>query len=118
MAGTAPIRLAPDPRAQVQVDYAKDPSTANKTIVQAVEGYKTGWVYPAALAAFAVKSQLDNKIIANGTDDTLGDLDEARIQKMIDITVPIYKKQNAKVQDGLTPADLFTNEFIKTGVGL
>ena len=37
---------------------------------------------------------------------------------MIDIVSPIYKKQNIKVKDGLTPADLFTNEFIKTGIGL
>jgi hypothetical protein len=103
---------------QAQVDYAKDPSTANKIIVEAVEKYKTGWVYPAALADFAVKSQLDNKIIDNGTTPTLGDIDTARVQKMIDITVPIYKKENIKVQDGLKPSDLFTNEFVKQGIGL
>jgi hypothetical protein len=37
---------------------------------------------------------------------------------MIDITVPIYEKQHLNVKDGLTPADLFTNEFIKEGIGL
>jgi hypothetical protein len=103
---------------QAQVDYAKDPSTANKIIVEAVEKYRTGWVYPAALADYAAQSQLDNKIIGNGDDDTLGDIDEARVQKMIDITVPIYKKQNVKLDETITPSDLFTNEFIKKGIGL
>jgi ABC-type nitrate/sulfonate/bicarbonate transport system substrate-binding protein len=103
---------------QAQVDYAKDPATANGIIVKAAEEYNNGWVYPAELADFAAKSQVDNKIISNGEDDTLGDIDEARVQKMLDIVVPIYKKNNIKVADGLAPADLFTNEFIKTGIGL
>ncbi|HWI74749.1 MAG TPA: hypothetical protein VNT55_22500 [Baekduia sp.] len=103
---------------QAQVDYAKDPSVANGIIVKAVEEYNNGWVYPAALADYAAKAQVDNQIISNGSDDTLGDIDEARVQKMIDIVSPIYKKNNIKIKDGLTPADLFTNEFIKTGIGL
>jgi hypothetical protein len=103
---------------QAQVDYAKDPSTANGIIVKAVEEYNNGWVYPAALADYAAKAQVDNQIISDGSDDTLGDIDEARVQKMIDIVSPIYKKNNIKIADGLTPAALFTNEFIKKGVGL
>jgi hypothetical protein len=103
---------------QAQVDYAKDPTTANGIIVKAAEEYNNGWVYPAALAAYAAKAQVDNKIINNGDDDTLGNIDEAKVQKMIDIVTPIYKKSHVTVADGLKPADLFTNEFIKQGIGL
>jgi len=103
---------------QAQVDYAKDPTTANGVIVKAAEEYNNGWVYPAELAAYAAKAQVDNKIISNGDDDTLGDIDETKVQKMLDIVGPIYKKSNIKVKEGLTPADLFTNAFIKTGIGL
>jgi hypothetical protein len=103
---------------QAQVDYAKDPTVANGIIVKAAEKYNNGWDYPAALAAFAAKAQVDNKIISNGDDDTLGNIDEAKVQKMIDIVTPIYKKSHIPTKDGLTPADLFTNEFIKTGIGL
>jgi hypothetical protein len=102
---------------QAQVDYAKDPTATNAIIVKAAALYK-GWDYPAALAAYAAKAQVDNKIISNGSDDTLGDLDEARVQKMIDITSPIFAKQNIKVKDGLTPADIMTNEYIQKGIGL
>jgi ABC-type nitrate/sulfonate/bicarbonate transport system substrate-binding protein len=103
---------------QAQADYAKDPTTANGIIVKAVEEYNNGWVYPAALAAYAAKAQVDNKIINNGDDDTLGNIDEARVQKMIDIVSPIYAKNHISVAAGLKPSDLFTNEFIKQGIGL
>lgn len=103
---------------QAQVDYANSPATANGIIVKAVEEYNNGWVYPAALANYAAKAQVDNQIIANGSDDTLGDIDEARVQKMIDIVSPIYAKNHITIADGLKPSDLFTNEFIKKGVGL
>lgn len=103
---------------QAQVDYAKDPSTANGIIVKAAEEYNNGWVYPQALADYGAKAQVDNQIIGNGSDDTLGDIDEARVQKMIDIVSPIYAKNHIAVADGLKPGDLFTNEFIKKGVGL
>jgi hypothetical protein len=103
---------------QAQADYAKDPTVANGIIVKAAEEYNNGWVYPAALAAYAAKAQVDSKIISNGDDDTLGDIDAARVQKMLDIVTPIYAKNHITVAPGLKPADLFTNEFIKTGIGL
>jgi hypothetical protein len=103
---------------QAQADYAKDPTVANGIIVKAAEEYNNGWVYPAALAAYAAKAQVDNRIINNGDDDTLGNIDEAKVQKMIDIVTPIYKKNHITIADGLKPADLFTNEFIKQGIGL
>jgi hypothetical protein len=103
---------------QAQVDYAKNPGPADAIIVKAAKLYNTGWVYPAALAAYAAKAQLDNKIIGDGAGQTLGIIDAAKVQRMITITAPIYKKENIKVKPGLTPADLFTNEFIKAGIGL
>jgi hypothetical protein len=103
---------------QAQVDYAKDPSTTNGVIVKAAEQYNNGWVYPAALADYAAKAQVDNKIINNGSDGTLGNLDEARVQKMLDIVSPIYAKNHITIAAGLKPADLFTNQFIKQGIGL
>lgn len=103
---------------QAQVDYAKDPERANELIAEIVPRYNTGWVYPKALADYAAKAQLDEKIIADGTDGTLGSIDEARIAKMIEILTPIYEKANIKTPPGLKPSDLFTNEFIKDGIGL
>lgn len=103
---------------QAQVDYAKAPERANTLIAQIVPKYNTGWIYPKELADYAAKAQVDSKIIGNAPDGTLGTIDEARVQKMIDIVAPIYRKQNIKVPATLKPADLFTNEFVKADIGL
>lgn len=103
---------------QAQVDYAGNPERANEIIAKLPPKYRTGWVYPKALADYAAKAQLDEDIISNGDDSTLGDISEERVQKMIDIVSPIYKKQNIKLKEGLKPADIMTNEFIDTSIGL
>ncbi len=102
---------------QAQVDYAKDPTAANKIIVEAAKLYG-GWDYPAELAAFGAQKQLDEGIIADGPTPALGDIDEARVQKIIDLTAPIFKKQNVTVKDGVTASDLYTNEFIDQSISL
>lgn len=103
---------------QAQVDYAKDSARANALIVRLVERYKTGWVYPRALADYAAKVQVDEGIISNGGDATLGSFDEARIAKMLNILRPIYNKANIELKAGLQPSDVFTNDFIVGGIGL
>lgn len=103
---------------QAQVDYAADPSRANATIAKIVPEYNTGWVYPLELADYAAKAQLDNGIIANGTDGVMGSIDAPTVQKMIDIVGPIYEKANITVKEGLVPEDLFTNEFLDPAISL
>jgi hypothetical protein len=103
---------------QAQVDYAKDPTAANAIIVKAAATYDDGWEYPAELAAYAAKAQVDAGIIGSGDTPALGDIDEARTQKIVDLTAPIFKKANIKVKDGLVAKDLFTNEFIDTSIGM
>ncbi len=103
---------------QAQVDYAKDPARANDLIVQLVGQYKTGWVYPKALADYAAKAQLDDKIISNGNDSTLGNFDDARVERMIKVITPIAAKQGIDIKAGVKPSDLVTNEFIDPKIGL
>ena len=103
---------------QAQVDYAADPARANALIVQLVGEYKTGWVYPQALADYAAKAQMTDKIIDNGSDATLGNFDTTRVQRMIDVIKPIAAKQGIDIKAGVTPSDLVTNEFIDPKIGL
>ena len=103
---------------QAQVDYAADPTAANKIIVKIVPGYKTGWVYPQGLADYSVKAQLDNDIIGNGPDSTLGNFDDARIDTLIGQVKPIFAKRGKAIKDGLTAKDIETNQFIDTKIGL
>ena len=102
---------------QSQVDYVASPGTANDLIIKANDAYK-GFPYSKDQAAFSVEQQVKLKIVSNGDNATLGDFETARVQKVIDIVVPIYKGQRKDVKAALVPADLVTNEFIDPTIGL
>ncbi len=103
---------------QAQIDYVTDPSTANELILALVEEYNTGWVYSQGVADFSVEKQLELGIVGNGSDDTLGNFDEERVQSIIDIASPIYEATGKTLKENLAPADIATNEFIDTSIGL
>jgi hypothetical protein len=56
--------------------------------------------------------------VTNGPDKTLGNFDTARVQRMIDITTPIFTAQRQAPKEGLTPEDIATNEFVDTNIGV
>jgi hypothetical protein len=103
---------------RAQVAYAKDPSKTDALIARIVEEQNAGWVYPLALADYAAKAQVANKIIDDGPTPPLGDFDMTRVQKMIALLTPIYAKQHITVPSGLKPEDMYTNEFIDKSVSL
>ena len=103
---------------QAQVDYVTNPAKTNALILDLVTQFNNGWLYDAGQADAAVKLALDNKLIANSPDGTLGSFDMARIDSFIGIAVPTYEKIGAKMKDGITSADIATNEFIDPSITL
>jgi hypothetical protein len=103
---------------QAAVDFVKSPATANKLILELVGKYNNGWVYSQGVADYAVKTMLDIGLVANGPDKTLGNMEESRIQKIIDIVGPALAKGGKPIKDGLKASDLFTNEFVDPNIGL
>ncbi len=103
---------------QAAVDYVKDPAKANKLILELVEKYDTDWVYSQGVADFSAKVQADLGLVANGDDDTLGNMEEARVQKIIDQLEPIFAATPKPIKAGLTAKDIITNEYIQEGIGL
>ena len=57
---------------QAQVDYVTDPAKTNALILDLVKQYNNGWLYDEGQAAAAVELALQNKLIANSPDGTLG----------------------------------------------
>jgi hypothetical protein len=104
---------------QAQVDFITDPTRTNAVIVQAV-GADNGsvWSYSPGLAAYAVAAMRERGIVGNGPNTTLGDMDTQRIARMIEILTPIFAAQNAPVKSGLTPEQVFTNDFVDPSIGL
>jgi len=96
---------------QAEVDYFADPAPVNTMILDLVDQFDTGWVY-------SVKQMIDLGLVSNGSNDAIGDLDEARMASFFDKAVPILEKIGATPADGLTVDDLYTNEYIDTSIGL
>src|SRR5215207_5521545 len=102
---------------RAQVDYLANPAATNKFVVDLVKQYNTGWVYSEGLANYAIE-KMRSDFVKNGSDQTLGNLDNARLQRMIEIVTPIFTAQNQPPKSGLKPEDIATNEFIDTSIGV
>jgi hypothetical protein len=100
---------------QAAIDFVNEPDRANAIIIDAVAQYDDFWVYDEGLANFSVETQRDLGLVGNGEDDTLGNMDEGRIQTVID---QMRDDAGLDVPADLAAADLFTNEFIDPDIGL
>jgi hypothetical protein len=101
-----------------QVSFAQKPDQAIKVILDLVKRYNTGWQYSEGLARFSAEQMMTQGIVSNGADKTLGDFELNRVERIINITKPIFAAQRKPVKDGLKAADIATNEFIDTSIGL
>jgi hypothetical protein len=103
---------------QSSVDYLTKPEPTIKLIIGATETIKSGWLYDQGQADYAVKTLKDLGLVSNGPDKTLGNFQENRMQRMIDILTPIFAAQRKAIKAGLKPSDLYTNEFVDPSIGL
>lgn len=103
---------------QAQVDFVADPTSTNALILDLVAQYNNGWLYDEGQAAASVQLALDNGLIANSPDGTLGSFDIPRVDDFLSIAVPILEGLGEKVKPGLSSADLVTNEFIDPAIAL
>jgi hypothetical protein len=56
--------------------------------------------------------------VTNGPDQTLGNFDTARVQRMIEIVTPIFTAQRQPPKANLKPEDVATNEFVDESIGV
>jgi len=97
--------------------YAADPASTNQFISELVGKYPEAFPYTKEQGDAAAKAMKDNAILGNGKDSTIGNFEEARVQRIITIVTPIFAAQKTPVKQGLTVADIVTNEFIDPSVG-
>jgi hypothetical protein len=103
---------------QAQVDFMAKPGQTIDLTVKLDEAYKAGVVYTRGSGEFGVRQAKALGLIGNGDDATIGNFDEARVQRMIDITKPIFAAQKKPIKRGLTPSQVSTNEFTDPKVRL
>jgi hypothetical protein len=99
---------------QAAINFVDDPARANAIILDAVAKYDTFWTYSQGVADFSVKTQKELGLVGNGGDSTLGNIDEARIQAVIEQMRAAKLDFSADLKAG----DLFTNEFIDPSIGM
>jgi hypothetical protein len=102
---------------RAQVDFLKDPDKTNAFIRDIVVKYKTFWTYSEGLSTYAIQKMRED-FVNNGSDGTLGNFETPRVQRIIDIVTPILTAQRQAPKEGLRPEDIFTNEFIDSGIGV
>jgi hypothetical protein len=102
---------------RAQIDYLANPGATNELIVDLVERYDTGWVYSAGLADYAI-AKMRETFVGNGPDQTLGNFDMARVERMLEIVTPIFTAQRQPPRAGLKAGDIATNEFVDTSIGV
>jgi hypothetical protein len=103
---------------QAQVDFITDPAATNANVIKIVKTFNDFWQYSPKMADYAVATMKRLGLVGNGPDKTLGNMQQDRVKRMLDILTPIFAAQRKPVKDGLQPADLFTNEFIDQSIGL
>jgi hypothetical protein len=101
------------------VDFIDKPGDTNGLIIKAVDAdRKDVWNYSRGMADYAVDTMKKLGLVSNGSNSTVGDIEQTRIQRMIDILTPIFTSKKVQFKQGLKPSDLYTNEFIDAKVGL
>jgi hypothetical protein len=103
---------------KAQVDFMADPAKTSDLIVTINDAYKSGFYYTRPLADYAVKTMRDKALVSNGNNKTIGDYDDARVQRMIQILTPIAAGQRKKLKDGIKPSDVVSNEYLDKKIGL
>lgn len=105
---------------QAQVGFLTHPEVTLARIVSIVAAFHTSFRYSAVNAAFAARQLVNPELSLTGNDRdrVLGRVDPGRVQRLINIIKPIAAGQRKPVKDGLTPADLATNDYVSPGIGL
>ena len=103
---------------QSAIDYVNDPAATNAVLLDYVGQLTGGFVLTEGGVADAVQKQLDLGIVGNGTDGVFGSFDDTRVQKLLDDLVPVLTASGTEVPEGLSTADLVTNEFLDPSISL
>lgn len=103
---------------QAEVDYFADPTATNALILDLVDQFDTGWVYSQGVADYSVKTMIDDGLVSNGPNDTLGDFDADRLSAFLELATPVYEGIGSAPAAGLKATDIYTNDFIDPTIGL
>jgi len=100
------------------VDYLTKPTPVNDTLVRIDDTYDTFFKISKGLNTRAMQMFSQFKLATNGSDDVLGNFDVGRVDRMVRIVSDVLKARGTTLPPTLSAADVTTNEFIDTSIGL
>lgn len=104
---------------QAAVDYTSNPEATNKTLMALADALKVPVPLTEKGNAFAVKTMLELGLMSNGHNQTVGDFDMTRVQRVIDEQLkPTFEARGSKVKENLTAEEVHTNRFIDPAIKL
>jgi len=98
-----------------QIDFMKSPARTVDVIVEANEAYDSWWSYDRDLGLFSVDQQIKRGIVLLD-QSSFGEMDEERVQKIIDVAAPIFRELGKEVPEDLAVEDLIDNSFLDSNV--
>jgi hypothetical protein len=103
---------------RAEAEFLTAPDRVLGLIVDVVAAFHSSFSYSRGNAEFAARQLRGLGLAGNCDIGILGDLSDARLQRMIDILRPILAAEHKPVRPGLSPADLATNDYIDPTIGL
>jgi hypothetical protein len=101
---------------QAQISYLQSPNRVNQLIVQLATAYKIGGGYNMAIAQYADKTMLADKIVSNPSSGAFGSFDLARVNTLIGQLQST--KSVTGLPSGFSASTLETNQFIDPSISM
>ena len=107
---------------QDTVEYFRNPEPMNNKLDEIVRDLASSWTASRESHAAGTQAMLDLELVTDGDNGYVGDMDGDRIQRLIDLMVPIHRENGVEgFEEGAdipTADELFTNEFLDPSISL
>jgi hypothetical protein len=102
---------------QALAAFADDPDATTELLVELAP--KLGHPeFDAGLAAYGLATMKKERIVGNGRDDAIGDIDMGHLHELLDDAVPAWQEVDISVPGDIDTGDIATNRFIDRSIGL
>lgn len=95
-----------------QIEYMESPDAVNQAISDYLVDIDQFFQISPDAAAYVHDVMQSEALVTDGTDGVFGSFDADRMAEMTELLEGIYDNSDVEVADGLTPKDIYTNEFL------
>jgi len=98
---------------QAVLDHYANHGPTSELILEIVEELESSWVLYPGQMDYSAASALELGLVGNGPDDIVGNFDEARMERIVQLLKDVLEG----VPDDIEATDIYTNEFIDPSIG-